>query len=54
LNQIATSAQTNLPQGTNSAHAPKPPGNLVVVKKRDDWVDIAWSLINSEEFLYHH
>ena len=29
---------------------PKP----VVVKTRADWLDIAWSLINSEEFLYHH
>ena len=30
---------------------PTKPG---VVKKRDDWVDLAWSLINSTEFLYRH
>lgn len=27
---------------------------VVPVKRRDDWVDIAWSLINSTEFLYRH
>lgn len=26
----------------------------VPVKKREDWVDVAWSLINSTEFLYRH
>ncbi len=26
----------------------------VVMKRRDEWVDITWSLINSTEFLYRH
>jgi hypothetical protein len=25
-----------------------------VMKKHDDWIDVAWSLINSTEFLYRH
>ena len=32
----------------------KPSDKPVIVKRRDDWMDIAWSLINSEEFLYRH
>ncbi|MEI6607504.1 MAG: hypothetical protein WCP35_19510, partial [Verrucomicrobiota bacterium] len=34
-----------------SATVPVPP---IVVKRREDWLDIAWSLINSTEFLYLH
>jgi len=33
---------------------PAPPPKPIVVKRRDDWVDIAWALINSSEFLYRH
>ena len=29
-------------------------GKASGLKKRDDWVDITWSLINSAEFLYRH
>ncbi len=33
---------------------PAQPVKTVVVKRRDDWVDITWALINSSEFLYRH
>ena len=32
----------------------KQAGRTIVVKKREDWVDIAWALINSTEFSYRH
>jgi hypothetical protein len=39
----------------NKPAAPKPPPpRPVVVKRRQDWQDLAWSLINSTEFLYRH
>lgn len=30
------------------------PSRWELQKRRDDWVDIAWSLVNSTEFLYRH
>lgn len=38
------------PAAASSGKTAKPS----VTKKREDWVDIAWSLINSAEFLYRH
>jgi hypothetical protein len=35
----------------NPAKAPAP---AVVVKRREDWLDLAWALLNSSEFLYRH
>lgn len=40
--------------GKVSPPNPPSPPKIVVVKRRDDWVDIAWALINSVEFLYRH
>jgi hypothetical protein len=37
-----------------AGQAATPPAKPVVVKRRDDWLDIAWALVNSEEFLYRH
>jgi hypothetical protein len=37
---------TPLPPGKNG----KPSG----LKKREDWLDIAWALVNNTEFLYRH
>jgi hypothetical protein len=34
--------------------AAKPSDKPVVAKRREDWVDVVWSLVNSEEFLYRH
>jgi len=34
--------------------APAAAAKTVVVKRREDWVDLAWSLLNSSEFLYRH
>ena len=39
------------PLTTTSKPGAKEP---VVVKRREDWIDITWSLINSTEFLYRH
>jgi hypothetical protein len=44
--------QSAAPAPAASSGQPLKPA--VVVKKHDDWVDIAWALINSTEFLYRH
>jgi hypothetical protein len=33
---------------------PPAPSQPVLVKRREDWVDLTWALLNSSEFLYRH
>jgi hypothetical protein len=37
-------------KGAKPVPAPKP----YLIKTREDWIDVTWSLINSTEFLYRH
>jgi hypothetical protein len=46
-------AKGNKAKAGKPALAAKPP-KINPVRKHNDWVDIAWSLINSPEFLYRH
>ena len=39
-----------IPPGKSSKPGTKP----TIVKRREDWVDIAWALVNTTEFLYRH
>jgi hypothetical protein len=50
-------AEGNAPGKSRKAAAPGKPNKTPAAtgaKRRDDWIDIAWSLINSSEFLYRH
>jgi hypothetical protein len=40
--------------GKTGKAGPPAPAKTVVVKRREDWVDLAWALVNSSEFLYRH
>jgi len=42
------------PPGAEKSATPPPTPPPIVVKRREDWLDIAWSLINSTEFIYLH
>ncbi|MEI6177223.1 MAG: DUF1553 domain-containing protein [Verrucomicrobiota bacterium] len=46
----AKPAAPGQPANTNKP-VPVPP---IIVKRREDWLDLAWSLINSTEFIYLH
>jgi len=56
LSRFPTPTELKNAEMYGTASPPPKPGAkpVAVVKRREDWVDICWSLINSVEFLYRH
>jgi hypothetical protein len=57
LSRFPTPEEVKTAEGYSAAPAPSAPGKSAkpaATKKREDWIDITWSLINSIEFLYRH
>ena len=52
--EVKTIEAYGLVQPAKPAPAGKPPAPPTIIKRREDWQDIAWSLLNSTEFLYLH
>lgn len=51
LGQVQPARPAPVARPTNPPAKPAPP---VVIKRREDWIDLAWALLNSSEFLYRH
>jgi hypothetical protein len=54
LEEYGTTQSVRQPPVMKNGKSVKQPDKTTIVKRRDDWVDIAWALINSAEFLYRH
>ncbi|MBN8461125.1 MAG: DUF1553 domain-containing protein [Verrucomicrobia bacterium] len=52
-NPDAPKAAPAPPTAKPAPPAPPKPATIIV-KRREDWLDLAWALINSSEFLYRH
>jgi Protein of unknown function (DUF1553)/Protein of unknown function (DUF1549) len=55
-NTVAVKSNTPPRPGALGSLGPrsKPSGKTALPKRRDEWMDIVWSMINSEEFMYRH
>ncbi len=54
LSRYPTSNEVQNVEAYGSPAVTSKPAKPVPLKRREDWVDIAWSLINGTEFLYRH
>ena len=54
LEEYGTKQVVKQPSVMKNGKSVKQPDKTIIVKRRDDWVDIAWALFNSAEFLYRH
>jgi hypothetical protein len=52
--EVATIGAYGQVQPAKPAAAANPAKPAGVVKRREDWLDVAWALLNSSEFLYLH
>ena len=54
LSRFPTPEEVQTAQAYGAPAAPAKPGKPSPPKRREEWVDITWSLVNSTEFLYRH
>jgi hypothetical protein len=54
LSRFPTPDEVKIAEAYGAASAANKDGKPGRQKRREDWVDIAWALINSTEFLYRH
>jgi len=52
--EVRIAEEYSAPVAASKFSKPGRPGKPGAVKRRDEWVDITWALINSPEFLYRH
>jgi hypothetical protein len=53
LSRFPTPDEVRVAEAYGQGAAPRP-GGPAAPKRREDWVDMTWALINSTEFLYRH